>query len=97
WEYMNNVIVTAGPGQPRRKPGVAVAAGRDVAAALAAMHREGDGHGDIKPPNIMLMRTGTTKVVDIGSAFELEDVPVVRTCTPTYSAPEVLEGGELTP
>ncbi|MCE9546777.1 MAG: serine/threonine protein kinase [Planctomycetia bacterium] len=97
WEYMNNVIVTAGPLQPRLKPGVAIAVVRDVLAALAAIHREGIVHGDIKPSNIMLKRTGTTKVVDIGSAFELDDVPQVRTCTPTYSAPEVLDGGEITP
>ncbi|REJ66694.1 MAG: serine/threonine protein kinase [Planctomycetota bacterium] len=94
WEYMNNVIVTAGPVQPRLKPGVAVAILRDLLAALAALHRGGVVHGDIKPSNIMLKRTGNAKLVDIGSAFEMENVPVVRTCTPTYAAPEVLEGGE---
>ncbi|MCE9552152.1 MAG: serine/threonine protein kinase [Planctomycetes bacterium] len=97
WEHMNNVIVTEGRMQPRLKPGVAIAVVRDVLAALAAIHREGIVHGDIKPSNIMLKRTGTTKVVDIGSAFELEDIPQVRTCTPTYSAPEVLDGGDITP
>ena len=40
WEYMNNVIVTNGPVQPRLKPGVAVAVLRDILAALAALHRE---------------------------------------------------------
>lgn len=97
WEQINDIIVTTGRMQPRLKPGVAVAVVRDVLAALAAIHREGIVHGDIKPSNIMLKRTGTTKVVDIGSAFELEDIPLVRTCTPTYTAPEVLDGGEITP
>jgi serine/threonine-protein kinase len=97
WDYINRVIVTAGPIHPRIKPGVAVAIVRDCLAALAALHREEVVHGDIKPSNIMLKRTGTAKIVDIGSAFELESPPTPRTCTPAYAAPEVLEGGECSP
>jgi len=97
WEYINRVIVTSGPMQPRIKPGVAVAIVRDCLAGLAALHREGIVHGDIKPSNIMLKRTGNAKTVDIGSAFEIEDPPQQRTCTPAYAAPEVLEGAEATP
>ena len=97
WDYINRVIVTAGPIHPRIKPGVAVAIVRDCLAALAALHREEVVHGDIKPSNIMLKRTGTAKIVDIGSAFELDDPPMPRTCTPAYAAPEVLEGGECSP
>ena len=70
---------------------------RDCLAALAALHREGIVHGDLKPSNIMLKRTGNAKIVDLGSAFDLEQAPARRTCTPTYAAPEVLEGGECTP
>ena len=97
WDYLNNVIVTAGPVQPRLKPGIAMAVIRECLAALAALHREGIVHGDIKPSNIMLKRTGNAKIVDIGSAFELDNPPAQRTCTPTYAAPEVLEGSECTP
>lgn len=97
WEYINRVIVTAGMQQPVIKPGVAVAIVRDCLAAMAALHREGIVHGDVKPSNIMLKRTGNAKIVDIGSAFELDDPPLQRTCTPQYAAPEVLEGGESTP
>jgi serine/threonine protein kinase len=97
WDYINRVIVTGGPVHPRVKPGVAVAIVRDCLAALAALHREGIVHGDIKPSNIMLKRTGNAKIVDIGSAFDRSDPPQQRTCTPTYAAPEVLEGAELTP
>ncbi len=97
WKYLNEVIVTAGPVQPRLKPGVAMAVVRDCLAALAALHREGIVHGDMKPANIMLKRTGNAKIVDIGSAFEVENPPARRTCTPTYAAPEVLEGSECTP
>ena len=94
WNYINQVIVTAGPMQPRVKPGIAIAIVRDCLAALAALHREGIVHGDMKPSNIMLKRTGNAKIVDIGSAFDLENAPARRTCTPAYAAPEVLEGGE---
>ena len=94
WNYINEVIVTNGPVQPRLKPGTAVAIMRECLAALAALHREGIVHGDIKPANIMVKRTGNTKIVDIGSAFEIDDPPPRRTCTPTYAAPEVLDGAE---
>jgi len=97
WDYLNNVIVTAGPMQPRLKPGIAIAVTRDCLSALAALHREGVVHSDLKPSNIMLKRTGNAKIVDIGSAFELNNLPVQRTCTPTYAAPEVLEGGDCSP
>ncbi|MDZ4818501.1 MAG: serine/threonine-protein kinase [Planctomycetota bacterium] len=97
WEYLNNVIVTAGAVQSRFKPGIAIAIVRECLAALAALHREQIVHGDLKPSNIMVKRTGNAKLVDIGSAIALDNVPAQRTCTPTYSAPEVLEGGECTP
>ncbi len=94
WGYLNNVIITGGPQQPRLKPGIAVNIVRECLAALAALHRDGIVHGDVKPSNIMLKRTGNAKIVDIGSAFALDAMPPHRTCTPTYAAPEVLEGGE---
>ena len=97
WNYINQVLVTGGPLQPRLKPGIAIAVIRDCLAALAALHREGVVHADLKPSNIMLKRTGNAKIVDIGSAFELNAVPSRRTCTPAYAAPEVLEGGECSP
>lgn len=97
WEYINSVIATFGPEQSRFKAGVAVAIVRDCLAALAALHREKIVHGDIKPSNIMIKRTGHAKVIDIGSAFELDDLPNQRACTPAYAAPEVLEGSCCTP
>ena len=39
WEYFSRVIVSAGPVQPRIKPGVAVAIVRECLAALAALHK----------------------------------------------------------
>lgn len=97
WAHINSVIATAGPKQTRFKAGVAVAIVRGCLAALAALHREKIVHGDIKPSNIMLKRTGHAKVIDMGSAFELDDLPNQRACTPAYAAPEVLEGSCCTP
>ena len=97
WDYINNVIATKGHEQTRFKPGVAVAIVRQCLAALAALHRENIVHADVKPSNVMLKRTGSAKIIDIGSAFRLDDPPPLRTCTPTYAAPEVLDGGESTP
>ncbi|MCA9179440.1 MAG: serine/threonine protein kinase [Planctomycetales bacterium] len=92
WEYINRVVVTQGRVQPRFKAGVAVAIVRDCLGALAALHRERIIHGDIKPANVMLKKSGNVKIIDIGSAYEQDDPPKLRTCTPAYAAPEVLEG-----
>ncbi len=97
WEYINRVLVTKGSKQPRFKAGVAMAIVRDCLGALAALHREGIVHGDIKPSNVMLKRTGSAKMVDIGSAFTLDAPPAHFLCTPHYAAPEVLENEECTP
>jgi eukaryotic-like serine/threonine-protein kinase len=97
WDYINSVIATAGPHHARLKAGVAVAVVRDCLAALAALHREGIVHGDIKPSNIMIKRTGHAKLIDIGSAFDANNPPPVFTCTPVYAAPEVLENNSISP
>jgi serine/threonine protein kinase len=97
WRHLNDVIVTAGPRQSRLKPGVAIAIVRECLAALAALHREGIVHGDIKSANIMVKRTGNAKIIDIGSAHAIDEPPPSRTCTPAYAAPEVLEGRGNTP
>ncbi len=97
WEYINNVIVTPGPVIPRLKPGIAISVIRQCLAGLAALHRNGILHGDLKPANIMLKRTGNAKLIDIGSAVDLEEVPRARGCTPMYAAPEVLEGRDISP
>lgn len=96
WDYINRVIATFGPEQTRFKAGIAVAIVRDCLAALGALHRHQIVHGDIKPANIMLKKTGIAKLIDMGSAFELSDPPDKRACTPAYAAPEVLEGASCT-
>lgn len=97
WQYVNRVILTSGPSQPRLKPGVAIAVLRDCLAGLAALHHAGIVHGDLKPANIMLTRTGNAKIIDIGSAIDLRRLSPRRVWSPAYAAPEVLAGGDSTP
>jgi eukaryotic-like serine/threonine-protein kinase len=95
--FVEDVILSDGPAQPRLKPGVAIHILRDCLAALAALHREGVTHGDLKPSNVMLKRTGAAKVVDVGSAVDQRLAGGRRVWSPLYAAPEVLEGGPVTP
>jgi len=92
WQYINEFTVTHGKESLRFKPGIAVSVLRGCLAAVAALHRDGIVHSDLKPSNIMLKRTGSTKIIDVGSAFDLYDSPPSGRCTPAYAAPEVLEG-----
>lgn len=97
WQYVNDVVVTDSGPQLRLKPGVAIAILRDCLSAVAALHRQGIQHADLKPANIMVKRTGNCKIVDFGSAFSSEEPPHRPTWTPRYAAAEVLEGAVPTP
>ena len=97
WQYVNEVILAEGPFQPRLKPGVAIQILRECLTGLAALHREGIAHGDLKPANIMVKRTGAAKIIDIGSVMDLGKASARRMWSPTYAAPEVLKGGATTP
>lgn len=97
WKNINNNVFTNGVQQPRLKPGVAVSILRECLAALAALHRQDIIHCDMKPANIMLKRSGNVKIIDFGSAIELNNLPPNQPCTPTYAAPEVLLGERATP
>jgi serine/threonine-protein kinase len=94
WEYVQRVVLATGPSHPRFKPGVAIQVLRGCLAGLGALHREGIVHGDVKPSNIMLKRTGNAKIIDIGSAMVLGKPAARRMWSPVYAAPEVLKGAE---
>ncbi|HBT78245.1 MAG TPA: serine/threonine protein kinase [Planctomycetaceae bacterium] len=95
--HLEDVVVTRGPIHARLQPGIAIPIIRDCLAGLGALHRENIIHGDVKPANIMIKRTGNVKIVDVGSAFEIENPPANRLFTPAYASPEALKGEELTP
>jgi serine/threonine-protein kinase len=95
--YLNDVVITSGPEKSRLKSGVAIAIVQECLGALAALHRDGIVHGDLKPANIMLKKTGNTKIIDLGSACSTDYVRGHRPFTPQYAPPEVLQGGCCTP
>ncbi len=97
WNYVSKVILAQGPYQPRMKPGVATQILRECLSGLAALHREGIVHGDLKPANIMVKRTGNVKIIDIGSVMDLGVASARRMWSPAYAAPEVLRGAHSTP
>jgi len=68
---------------------------RQTAEALAALHRAGFLHGDVKPENIRLVDDGTAKLIDLGFAHRPgENAAFYRhgyvLGTANYMAPEVV-------
>ncbi|MTE14168.1 serine/threonine-protein kinase [Nocardia aurantiaca] len=78
--------------------GVVASIGAQVAAVLAAAHRQSIFHRDLKPSNVMLCADGTVKVLDFGLAVLLDsDVSRLTSTgktlgTPAYMAPEQING-----
>jgi serine/threonine protein kinase len=73
---------------------VALAAGRQVAEALAALHAAGFVHGDVKTDNVRLVSPGRAVLVDLGFAHAPGDLVGWAESghmmgTPNYIAPEL--------
>ncbi|WP_404365767.1 protein kinase [Marinobacter sp.] len=106
-EPLSRIIQRAKPQGLKWKGGKAVL--EQVASALAASHRKGIVHADLKPSNIFFTRDGEVKLLDFGVAQALkphqhvdflnprsEDETTIYGYTPAYATPSLIDGGEPT-
>ena len=79
--------------------GKAVSMARQVCDGLGEAHRLRIVHRDLKPHNIMIDTDGNAKIMDFGIARSLREEGLTQAGyavgTPTYMAPEQVEGKEV--
>ena len=71
--------------------------GKQLADALASMHRKGYAHGDIKPNNILISNRQEVKIIDFGQSCPIGTIKRRIQGTPDYIAPEQVLRRAITP
>lgn len=93
-ENLRAVLQRSGPLPPH----LVVGLGAQLCAALAAAHRAGVVHRDVKPENLVLLPDGSLRLTDFGVAWMESGAEATLTRTggvlgsPAYMAPEQLLG-----
>jgi serine/threonine protein kinase len=70
---------------------------RMVASGLNAMHQHGIVHCDIKPNNIIINKSGSIKIIDLGQSCKIGTIKSRIQGTPDYIAPEQVKRKPLGP
>jgi len=70
---------------------------RMVASGLNSMHQHGFVHCDIKPNNILLNKSGSIKIIDLGQSCKIGTTKQRIQGTPDYIAPEQVKRKPLGP
>ena len=70
---------------------------RMVAGGLYAMHQQGFAHCDIKPNNILLSKSGSIRIIDLGQSCRIGTTKPRIQGTPDYIAPEQVRRKPLGP
>lgn len=93
-EYIDGVSIEKNPPKTFEQ---AVGIFMQVASGLAAMHKAGFVHADMKPQNVVVMADSRVKVIDLGQGCLIGTVKERIQGTPDYIAPEQVHRRAITP